>query len=72
MKLQGLSDKAVGRMAKIVKGQEDQSDELERLKNAIREIHTNLAVAVGQSVPEDDQIIMNYVRDALEIAKQVL
>ena len=71
MKLQGLSYKSIKCAAKILRGQENQLDELEILKNAIIEIRGHLGAAVAQSIPEDDQIIMGHVRDALEITKQV-
>ncbi len=38
---------------------------------AIETAYDHLAAAVGQSIPSDDQIIMNHVRAAYEILKVV-
>jgi hypothetical protein len=36
------------------------------------EIHAELKTAIQQTIPEDDQIIMDHVRAALTITKEML
>ena len=47
----------------------DLSEEIEELKNRMREIYGRLGAALCQSTESDDQIIMGHVRDACELAK---
>ena len=57
--------------AKLAKVQKDAGAEIDRLNLALHRIRGHLGVVVMQIAPADDQIIMNHIRSANEIAKQV-
>ncbi len=59
------SDKGVQRIAKVVESQDE--EQISIPKEAITEARNHLYAAIAQSIPEDDQIIMDHVRDAYDI-----
>jgi hypothetical protein len=68
MKFKSISDEGMKRVAQLV----EDSDQCEELKETVKEARNHLYAAMVQSIPSDDQIIMDHVRDAYDLLEVAL
>lgn len=68
MKFKSISDEGMKRVAQFV----EDSDQNENLEAAVTKARNHLYAAMVQSIPSDDQIIMDHVRDAYDLLEVAL